>query len=88
MKATPELAPYSQNFDITPRKGFLVYRQPSTRKSSREVDGRGREVGVPDHPQGVHPQNWSGTEQNRTAQSVLKAKTNDRRKNLALRFLR
>ncbi|GFU35959.1 hypothetical protein TNCV_3089331 [Trichonephila clavipes] len=43
---------------------------------SREVDGRGREVGVPDHPQGVHPQNWSGTEQNRTVTSmVLKAKT-------------
>ncbi|GFV66558.1 uncharacterized protein TNCV_3894511 [Trichonephila clavipes] len=38
-----------------------------------------------DHSQGVLPQNWGGTEQNRTDTSmVLKAKVNDRRKNLAL----
>ncbi|GFX85388.1 hypothetical protein TNCV_3715621 [Trichonephila clavipes] len=37
-------------------------------------------------PQSVLPQNWGGTEQNRTVTSmVLKAKANDRRKNLALR---
>ncbi|GFX66297.1 DUF4817 domain-containing protein [Trichonephila clavipes] len=39
---------------------------------------------VPDHPQGVLPQNWGETEQHRTVTSmVLKAKVNDRRKNLA-----
>ncbi|GFW45286.1 uncharacterized protein TNCV_4733941 [Trichonephila clavipes] len=39
---------------------------------------------APDHPQGVLPQNWGGTEQNRTVTyMVLKAKANDRRKNLA-----
>ncbi|GFV56396.1 uncharacterized protein TNCV_855491 [Trichonephila clavipes] len=38
---------------------------------------------APDHPQGVLPQNWGGTEQNRTVTCmVLKAKANDRRKNL------
>ncbi|GFW40168.1 uncharacterized protein TNCV_5118511 [Trichonephila clavipes] len=39
----------------------------------------------PNHPQGVLPKNWSGTEQTRTVTCmVLKAKANDRRKNLAL----
>ncbi|GFV39291.1 hypothetical protein TNCV_1229931 [Trichonephila clavipes] len=39
-----------------------------------------------DHPQGVLPQNWGETKQNRTVTCmVLKAKANDRRKNLALR---
>ncbi|GFS94844.1 uncharacterized protein TNCV_4457111 [Trichonephila clavipes] len=38
-----------------------------------------------DHPQGVLPQNWGGPEQNRTVTCmVLKAKANDRRKNLFL----
>ncbi|GFW04510.1 hypothetical protein TNCV_878791 [Trichonephila clavipes] len=37
------------------------------------------------HPQGVLSQNWGGTEQNRAVPCmVLKAKANDRRKNLAL----
>ncbi|GFT07766.1 hypothetical protein TNCV_1213731 [Trichonephila clavipes] len=40
---------------------------------------------APNHPQGVLPQNWGGTEKNRTVIcTVLKSKTNDRRKNLAL----
>ncbi|GFV46410.1 hypothetical protein TNCV_3232991 [Trichonephila clavipes] len=35
-----------------------------------------------DHPQGVLPQNWGGTEQNRTVSCMeLKAKVNDKRKN-------
>ncbi|GFU24195.1 uncharacterized protein TNCV_2007711 [Trichonephila clavipes] len=38
-----------------------------------------------DHPKGVLPQNWGRTEQNSTVtRVVLKAKANDRRKNLAL----
>ncbi|GFW52313.1 hypothetical protein TNCV_2427601 [Trichonephila clavipes] len=42
---------------------------------------------APDHPQSVLPQNWGGTEQNRTVTCMmLKAKINDRRKNLAQRF--
>ncbi|GFW45519.1 uncharacterized protein TNCV_3244591 [Trichonephila clavipes] len=40
---------------------------------------------TPDHSQGVLPQNWGGTEKNRTVTCmVLKAKANDRRKTLAL----
>ncbi|GFV31859.1 uncharacterized protein TNCV_3790691 [Trichonephila clavipes] len=40
---------------------------------------------TPDHPQGVLPQNWGGTEQNHTVTCMLlKAKANDKRKNLAL----
>ncbi|GFT03827.1 hypothetical protein TNCV_3608431 [Trichonephila clavipes] len=53
---------------------------PSSRKSSHEVRGRGREVGGLDHPQSVLPQNWSETELNRSVTClVLKAKANDRR---------
>ncbi|GFU86065.1 uncharacterized protein TNCV_654591 [Trichonephila clavipes] len=38
-----------------------------------------------DSPQGGLPQNWRGPEQNRTVTClVLKARANDRRKNLAL----
>ncbi|GFV49650.1 hypothetical protein TNCV_1959581 [Trichonephila clavipes] len=49
--------------------------QPSSRKSSREVDGR--EVGAP--PQHLLPQNWGGTELNRTVPyMVFKATANDR----------
>ncbi|GFT92763.1 hypothetical protein TNCV_739511 [Trichonephila clavipes] len=55
------------------------------RMSSREAGGKEREVGTPDHPQGVLPQNWGGTEPNRTVTYiVLKAKGNDWHKNLAL----
>ncbi|GFU14229.1 hypothetical protein TNCV_3579061 [Trichonephila clavipes] len=43
---------------------------------------------APDHPQGVFPQNWDGNEPNQTVTSMmLKAKANDRRKNLALNFV-
>ncbi|GFW37629.1 hypothetical protein TNCV_4028251 [Trichonephila clavipes] len=65
----------------------LIYRPtaPPSRKSSREVGGRGREVESPNHPQGALPQNWDETEQNRTVTCmVLQAKANDRRKILAL----
>ncbi|GFW55927.1 cullin-4A [Trichonephila clavipes] len=53
------------------------------RKSFREVGERGREVGGPDHPQGVFPQNWGETELNRSVTCmVLKATAN--RRHLAL----
>ncbi|GFU16029.1 hypothetical protein TNCV_1299931 [Trichonephila clavipes] len=40
---------------------------------------------APDHTQGVLPQNWGGTERNRTVTyMVLESKANDRRKNIAL----
>ncbi|GFW95801.1 hypothetical protein TNCV_5023361 [Trichonephila clavipes] len=63
--------------------GFSDIRgQPSSRKSSRVVGGRRREVGDPWPNQGFLPLNWGGTEQNRTVTCiVLKAKANDRRKN-------
>ncbi|GFW73378.1 uncharacterized protein TNCV_2800421 [Trichonephila clavipes] len=47
----------------------------------RLVEGEER-WGTSDHSQGVLPQNWGGNEQSRTV--VLKAKTNNRCKNLAL----
>ncbi|GFV72900.1 hypothetical protein TNCV_1974471 [Trichonephila clavipes] len=54
-------------------------------KSSGEVGRKGKEVRGPDHPQEVLPQNWGGTEQNRAVTCmVLKAKANDKRKNLVL----
>ncbi|GFT43361.1 uncharacterized protein TNCV_115311 [Trichonephila clavipes] len=34
------------------------FKFPSSRKSSREVGGRGRQWEAPDHPQAVLPQNW------------------------------
>ncbi|GFU36882.1 uncharacterized protein TNCV_2670611 [Trichonephila clavipes] len=50
----------------------------------RLVEGKAKFV-VLDHPESVLPQNWGGTEPNRTVTCmVLKAKANDRRKNLAL----
>ncbi|GFW61431.1 hypothetical protein TNCV_346791 [Trichonephila clavipes] len=59
-------------------------KEPSSRKSPCEVgqrEERWREG--PDHPQGALPQNWGETEQNSTVTCmVLKAKANDRRKNL------
>ncbi|GFX30475.1 hypothetical protein TNCV_3461261 [Trichonephila clavipes] len=73
--------------NVSPTEGIPQHLKPSSRKSCREVDGKGREVGGPDHTQGVLPQNWGGTEQSRTVTCmVLKAKANDRRKNLALRW--
>ncbi|GFW51889.1 hypothetical protein TNCV_1188201 [Trichonephila clavipes] len=62
-------------------------KQPSSHKFSHEVGGRRRDVGGPhDHPQRTLPEKWGGAEQNRTVTfMVLKAKSSDRRKNLALR---
>ncbi|GFS62103.1 hypothetical protein TNCV_476601 [Trichonephila clavipes] len=69
---------------LSPHGG--TQNKPSSRKFSREFDGRGREGEAKD-PQGGLPQNWGGTEQNRTVKCmVLKAKANDRHKNLALRW--
>ncbi|GFW60510.1 hypothetical protein TNCV_568581 [Trichonephila clavipes] len=60
----------------------LRFGEDCTSRSSwwkKEKDGRSQ------HPQGVLPQNWSGTEKNRTVTCmVLKSKANNRRKNLAL----
>ncbi|GFV95743.1 hypothetical protein TNCV_1727931 [Trichonephila clavipes] len=56
----------------------------SSRKSTREVDGWGREVDGFLPPQGVLPQNWGRTEQNCTvACMVIKAKANVKIKPLA-----
>ncbi|GFU38874.1 hypothetical protein TNCV_3539951 [Trichonephila clavipes] len=61
---------------------MLPSRQGGTlnsRKSSREVGGRGREVGGP-NPPNVLPLIWVGTEPNRTVTCmVLKVTANDRR---------
>ncbi|GFW11241.1 hypothetical protein TNCV_3807611 [Trichonephila clavipes] len=60
-------------------EGYYLYKQPSSRKSSREVGGRVREVGGPDPP-GVLPQNCGGNEPNRTDTcSVLKSTAYDMR---------
>ncbi|GFW50205.1 hypothetical protein TNCV_4696231 [Trichonephila clavipes] len=60
-------------------------RALNSHKSSREVGGRGIEVGGDDNPQGVVLTNWGGTEPNHTVLCVvLKAMANDSRKNLAL----
>ncbi|GFX82071.1 hypothetical protein TNCV_398011 [Trichonephila clavipes] len=63
------------------RQGDTKYS--SNRKSSREISGRGREVGGPD--QGVLPENWGVTEPNRTVPCIiLKATANDRRRSSPL----
>ncbi|GFU36486.1 cullin-4A [Trichonephila clavipes] len=55
----------------------------NSHKSSPVVGGR--KSWRPLHPQGILPQNWCGTEQNRTVTClILKPKANDRCKNLAL----
>ncbi|GFW12932.1 hypothetical protein TNCV_3328651 [Trichonephila clavipes] len=47
---------------------------------------KGKRWEAPDHHQGVLPQIWDIIEQNHTVTCMLlKAKANDRRKNLALR---
>ncbi|GFX29220.1 uncharacterized protein TNCV_3217541 [Trichonephila clavipes] len=64
--------------------GVLLKRRRATSPLVRLVEGEERWE-VPDQPQGVLPQNWGGTEQNRTVTCmVLIAKANDRHKNLAL----
>ncbi|GFV59739.1 hypothetical protein TNCV_1908101 [Trichonephila clavipes] len=56
----------------------------SSLKLSHVVDGREREVGASDQPQGVLSQNWGGTEPNRTVICMgLKPTTNDKHKSLA-----
>ncbi|GFX54729.1 uncharacterized protein TNCV_2822501 [Trichonephila clavipes] len=45
--------------------------QPSSRKSSREVGGRGREVRAFDNAEGVPPQNLGGTELNCTVTCMV-----------------
>ncbi|GFW29701.1 hypothetical protein TNCV_3935681 [Trichonephila clavipes] len=66
-------------------KSDTSFRVMQCRKSSREVDEREREMGGPDYPQGVLPQNWGRTKQTHTVTCmVLKAKANGRRKNPAL----
>ncbi|GFW49502.1 uncharacterized protein TNCV_2842831 [Trichonephila clavipes] len=56
-------------------------KQPSSRKSSREVGGKGEERWeASEHPQSVLPLNWGGIEPNRTVTCmVLKTTANDRR---------
>ncbi|GFV42916.1 uncharacterized protein TNCV_1587241 [Trichonephila clavipes] len=61
---------------LTSRRAISPLVRLVERKERREAS---------DHSQDVLPQNWGGTEQNRTVTCmVLKAKANDRRKNLAL----
>ncbi|GFX86682.1 hypothetical protein TNCV_1408801 [Trichonephila clavipes] len=49
------------------------------------VDGEERWAASDLQPHGVLPQNWGGTQKNRTVTcTVLKTKADDRRKNLAL----
>ncbi|GFT15106.1 uncharacterized protein TNCV_4316771 [Trichonephila clavipes] len=63
--------------------GTLNYRRAAS-PLVRLAEGEDRWE-APDFPQGFLPQNWGGTEQNRTATcTVLKAKANDRRKNPAI----
>ncbi|GFT68256.1 hypothetical protein TNCV_658831 [Trichonephila clavipes] len=53
--------------------------ESSSRKFSREVDGRGRKVEGPDHIQWVLFQNWGGNEPNHTVTCMLlKVTANDR----------
>ncbi|GFS96849.1 hypothetical protein TNCV_4177591 [Trichonephila clavipes] len=41
---------------------WVYFKLPSSRKSSHEVGGSEERWEVPEHPQGVHPQNWVETE--------------------------
>ncbi|GFW70328.1 hypothetical protein TNCV_5131541 [Trichonephila clavipes] len=60
-------------------------RKPLNRKSSCEIGGVEERWEAPDHSQGVLPQNWDGTEQNRTVTCMVhEAKANVWHKNLAL----
>ncbi|GFX83992.1 uncharacterized protein TNCV_4858001 [Trichonephila clavipes] len=60
------------------------FKWPSSRKSSREVGGRGREVGGPDHPQGVLPLNWGETELNRSVTCMALKATGNYWRHLAI----
>ncbi|GFU80518.1 hypothetical protein TNCV_533921 [Trichonephila clavipes] len=59
------------------------FKQQSSRKSSREVGGRGREVGASDHPPGCSQSKLRWNRAKLTCM-VPKAKANEKRKNLAL----
>ncbi|GFU51899.1 uncharacterized protein TNCV_3734051 [Trichonephila clavipes] len=62
------------------RRGTLNSRQASSPRV-RLVEEKWRWE-APDNPQGVLPQNWGGTEKNRTVTCmVLTAKANDKRIN-------
>ncbi|GFV15379.1 hypothetical protein TNCV_4834061 [Trichonephila clavipes] len=62
----------------------FVKRRSMSSTRHRLVEGEERRE-IPDHQQGVLPQNWGGTESNCTVTCmVLKTKANDRRKTLAL----
>ncbi|GFX79645.1 hypothetical protein TNCV_826331 [Trichonephila clavipes] len=63
----------SQDFTVVSRT------MPSSRKSTREIGEGEEKCEASDNPQGVLPQNWGGTEQNRNVTcTVLKSTTNDR----------
>ncbi|GFW48386.1 hypothetical protein TNCV_1109491 [Trichonephila clavipes] len=68
---------------IASRSAFApwgFFKQPSSRKSSRDVHGRGRGGRPLTLPQGILPQNWGETELNRTVTCMmLNATVNDRR---------
>ncbi|GFT81915.1 uncharacterized protein TNCV_3908891 [Trichonephila clavipes] len=64
--------------------GGTLNSRRATSPLVRLVDGEERWE-APDHPQGVLPQNWGRTEQNRNVTCmVVKAKDNERRKNVVL----
>ncbi|GFW14311.1 cullin-4A [Trichonephila clavipes] len=68
---------------VPPRHGGTLNSHLAASHLVRLVEEEGKWE-VPDHSQGVLPQNWSGTEKNRTVTfMVLIAKANYRRKNLA-----
>ncbi|GFV90967.1 uncharacterized protein TNCV_1248551 [Trichonephila clavipes] len=73
--------------DLTPvplRYGSTLNSRRAASPLVRLVEGKVRWQ-APDHPEGVLSLHWSGTEQNRIfIYMVLKAKADDRRKNLAL----
>ncbi|GFV78600.1 uncharacterized protein TNCV_1889061 [Trichonephila clavipes] len=69
---------------VPSRHGGILNSRRAARTLVRLVEGDERWE-APDHHQGVLSQNWGGTEQNCTVTCmVLKAKDNDRRKNIAL----
>ncbi|GFV46192.1 uncharacterized protein TNCV_2390721 [Trichonephila clavipes] len=64
--------------------GITLNSRRAERPLVRLVEGEERRE-ASGHPQGILPQNWDGTGQNHSVTyMVLKAKANDRRKNLAL----
>ncbi|GFW48585.1 hypothetical protein TNCV_4241661 [Trichonephila clavipes] len=71
---------------VTLRHGDTL-KQPSSRKSSREVGGREREVGALTPSQGVLPQNWVEIEPNHNvmAISLLRASNNPMQKSASFK---